>query len=397
MPGITDVALVPTGVAVRGETFGQCIDAVRALDVELARRPVAGPVRRDVLAGVKAAEVPLAVPKLGPLTKTVEADFTFWFRSNSSLEPNCAIADVRTDRAEIWGACKNPISAAEEIATLLGLPPTAVNSTSSRAAARSAASCSTTRRIEAAQCSKAFGKPVRLMWHRTDDSRVGRTHPMATSRVRATYAAGEVLSYEQRHTSVVTDFGHGLGEIITAMSAKLPVGEIGFSQTIFALTQEVPYDFGATNQLLDEVDLPLQHQQHAQRLLPRRLGRARARRRPAGRRRSSKDPLHASGASSPRTTAPGPSSTRSPRKASWGRPMPPGTAQGIAIHKEYKGVNACLVEIDCRPGDREPSGPRRCHRPSGHQGRDGGRRRPGHQPAGPRGADAGRDHGRPRR
>jgi isoquinoline 1-oxidoreductase beta subunit len=29
--------------------------------------------------------------------------------------------------------------------------------------------------------------------------------------------------------------------------------------------------------------------------------------------------------------------------------MPGGTAQGIAIHKEYKGVTACLVEIDCRP------------------------------------------------
>jgi len=29
--------------------------------------------------------------------------------------------------------------------------------------------------------------------------------------------------------------------------------------------------------------------------------------------------------------------------------MPPGTAQGIAIHKEYKGASACLVEIDCRP------------------------------------------------
>lgn len=33
----------------------------------------------------------------------------------------------------------------------------------------------------------------------------------------------------------------------------------------------------------------------------------------------------------------------------WGRPMPAGTAQGIAVHKEYKGVNACLVELDCRP------------------------------------------------
>jgi isoquinoline 1-oxidoreductase beta subunit len=33
----------------------------------------------------------------------------------------------------------------------------------------------------------------------------------------------------------------------------------------------------------------------------------------------------------------------------WGRAMPAGTAQGIAIRKEYKGASACLVEIDCRP------------------------------------------------
>ena len=33
----------------------------------------------------------------------------------------------------------------------------------------------------------------------------------------------------------------------------------------------------------------------------------------------------------------------------WGRSMPSGTAQGIAIHSEYKGATAVLVEIDCRP------------------------------------------------
>ena len=33
----------------------------------------------------------------------------------------------------------------------------------------------------------------------------------------------------------------------------------------------------------------------------------------------------------------------------WGKAMKPGTAQGIAIHEEYKGATACLVEIDCRP------------------------------------------------
>ena len=40
----------------------------------------------------------------------------------------------------------------------------------------------------------------------------------------------------------------------------------------------------------------------------------------------------------------------------WGRTMPAGTAQGIAIHEEYKGATACLVEIDCRPetGSQDP-------------------------------------------
>jgi isoquinoline 1-oxidoreductase beta subunit len=33
----------------------------------------------------------------------------------------------------------------------------------------------------------------------------------------------------------------------------------------------------------------------------------------------------------------------------WGRAMPAGTAQGIAVHGEYKSRGACLVEIDCRP------------------------------------------------
>lgn len=33
----------------------------------------------------------------------------------------------------------------------------------------------------------------------------------------------------------------------------------------------------------------------------------------------------------------------------WGRPMPVGTAQGIAFHAEYKAVSAALAEIDCRP------------------------------------------------
>jgi isoquinoline 1-oxidoreductase beta subunit len=37
------------------------------------------------------------------------------------------------------------------------------------------------------------------------------------------------------------------------------------------------------------------------------------------------------------------------KRGKWGRQMPKGTAQGIALHKEYKGCTAVLVEIDTRP------------------------------------------------
>ena len=36
MPGVRDLAIVDTGVAVRADTFGQCIDAVRAMRVDWA-------------------------------------------------------------------------------------------------------------------------------------------------------------------------------------------------------------------------------------------------------------------------------------------------------------------------------------------------------------------------
>src|SRR4051812_37416587 len=63
---------------------------------------------------------------------------------------------------------------------------------------------------EAAEISKKMGKPVKLSWSRTDDFRQGRAHPMCVSRVRATYLLGQVLTFEQRHTSSATSFSHGL-------------------------------------------------------------------------------------------------------------------------------------------------------------------------------------------
>jgi len=188
------------------------------------------------------------------------------------------------------------------------------------------------------------------MWHRTDDFRHGRTHPMCTSRVRATVAAGNVLTYEQRHTGVATDFTHGLGEILSAMASKIPGGgNLGFAETIYETTANVSYNYGVTTQLMNEVyafdtfhtgsmrNVYSPNVCVPQELITDQIAKA-----------LGQDPYKFRQAflKDARSRA---VLDKAAQVGNWGRAMPAGTAQGIAFHKEYKGVSAALVEIDCRP------------------------------------------------
>ncbi|GAA3598737.1 hypothetical protein GCM10022419_097940 [Nonomuraea rosea] len=160
-----------------------------------------------------------------------------------------------------------------------------------------------------------------------------------------------MLSYTQRHTSVATGLGHGLGEIITALAARLPVGDIGFSQTFFHLSQTMSYDFGASSRLLSETDKGFNTGSTrnvyspdvtcARELIVDQLAA-----------RMGKDPCRF------RHDFLGDDRSRAvlakvAEAGRWRRAMPAGTAQGIAFHAEYKAVSAALVEIDCRPETQE--------------------------------------------
>ena len=208
-----------------------------------------------MLSRLHGAELPLAAPDAKGILGTVDESFTFYFRSNSPLETNCAVADVRADSAEIWSSLKIPILAQQDIAKNLGLPQGAVTCHVVQGGGSFGRHLFSDAAIEAAEASRAFGnKPVRLMWHRTDDFRHGRVHPMCTQRVRATYGLGGVLTYEQRTTSVATDFTHGLGELLTSVAAHLPGGgNYSFAQSIYLTTQTVSYNYGITDQLLNEI------------------------------------------------------------------------------------------------------------------------------------------------
>ncbi|MGH7749852.1 MAG: molybdopterin cofactor-binding domain-containing protein, partial [Candidatus Dormibacteria bacterium] len=306
---------------------------------------VDGESDETVIAKLKAATLPLA-PAV-PGTKVIDTEFTFAFASSSPLETNCAVADVREDRAEIWGSLKVPITALQEIVLMLGMPQSAVTVHVAQGGGSFGRHLFPDAAKEAAEASQKMGKPVKLMWHRTDDFRQGRTHPMCTSTIRTAYAGGNEVSFQQNHTSVQTDFSHGLGEIITATAAKLPGGNYSLAQSIFLLSQNTPYNFGVATQLLNEIDLKFNTGSMrnvysptvrcAQELVVDQLAAAMGQDPVEFRRAFLKTDLQRSVLD------------KAAEVGEWGRSLPDGVAQGIAVHCEYKNTMAALVELDTRP------------------------------------------------
>jgi isoquinoline 1-oxidoreductase beta subunit len=353
MPGVTDIALiphtanVPGGVAVRAKTFGQCIDAVRALRVEWDGGSVDDKTESSIENDLKAAELPLTPAAPGTALEEV---FTFRFRPGDPLEPNCAVADVRSDSAEIWSSLKSPIWAQGNIASALGLPTDAVTVHVVEGGGSFGRHLFCDAAFEAAAVSQAMGKPVKLMWHRTDSFRQGRAHPMAISRVRVVHSADQVVSFDQRHTSVATDFTQGLGDAITANASTLPEGNfLGLAQTLFNLTAEVPYNFGPVSQLLNEVyEFNTFNTSSVRNVYNPEVCTATELMVDKAAASMGKDPLalRRDFAKDDRLVA---VLDKVAKAGKWGRMMKPGTAQGIATHREYKGRAACLAEIDCRP------------------------------------------------
>lgn len=347
MPGVTDLAVLPHGVAIRAQAFGQCIDAIQAIDVTWGPGTVDG-LSDSAIESQLTAALPALTTPIELLASTVKADFFFAFASNSPLEPDCAIADVTADSAEIWASLKAPIVAQGEIATALGLPQGAVTVHVTQGGGSFGRHLFHDAALEAALASQKIGKPVKLSWSRTDNFRQGRVHPMCISRIQASYALGNVLTYEQRHTSVQTEFGHGLGDMVTATASKLPVaGGLTLSQTIFELTESSPYNFGVTIQELNEIPLRFNTGSMrniyspnvvcAEELIVDQL---------AG--KMGQDPVkfRQNFLKDQRLLA---VLNKAAQVGDWGKSMPAGTAQGIAVHSEYQGAVAVLAEIDCTP------------------------------------------------
>ncbi|CRK57937.1 Isoquinoline 1-oxidoreductase beta subunit [Alloactinosynnema sp. L-07] len=348
IPGVVAVTKIPTGVAVSAETMDIALAGRDALQVTWKDGPAVGLSDSDIRTKLRAAVPPFVVPPL--LTQRVDAEFDFAFVSHAPMEVLNAVADVRADRAELWFACQSPIVAQREIAAAVGLPVGKVTVHVTRAGGSFGRRLFWDPAIEAAQVSKKIGRPVRLMWTRTDDMRHGRLRPASHHKIRATFALGQMLSFEHRMASVETDFKHGFGEVVSASGAAV-LGP-GDGLMFFHLSASNPYNFGVVTQLLNEVPVPVHTGswrsvysgglRTAEEIVVDQLAA-----------KFGKDPV------SFRMSVLKARRTRDvlakvAKEGEWGRALPPGHAQGVAVHEEYRSATACLVEIDAT----DPAAPR---------------------------------------
>lgn len=351
MPGVVAVTTIPSGVAVVADTFDYALNAVNALDVDWGPGSIDNLSDENVRAKLRAMAPKLDVPEVG--VKSIVGEFGFAFATHGAVEMNAAVADVRDGRAEVWAALQAPVVAQEEIARTLGIPMNKVVVHVMPSGGSFGRRLFHEPAVEAALVSKAVGRPVRLLWHRTDDIRHGRVHPAKHHRIQMTYAAGNVVTYQHHVTSVSTDIGHGFGDVLTAKVADIPIaGNASIAQVAFHTMIHCPYNFGVVTETLSEWTLPMHTgswrsvwsvtTRGVEEVMVDEVAAALGKDPVEFRRRFLK------------TARQRAVLDKVAEVGQWGKPMPKGCAQGVAVHDESKSCTACLVEVDAR----DPKHPR---------------------------------------
>lgn len=359
MPGVIGIVAIPAGgsitpnppgVAVMAETFGQAWAAVNALDITWGGGSVDGESNETIQAKLRVAVLPFAIPALGALT--IDAEFEMAPASHCPMESECAIADVRADRAEIWSRLQCPIDTQFAIAQDLGLPVNKVTVHVVSGGGSFGRGVFWDAVQQAVHVSKAMGRPCKLMYHRTDDMRHARMRPHQYHKCRATLLLGQVIGYEQRIASPRLDLRHGLGEILTATAVSAPagvqqtIGNMGFEIATFQLMVASPYSFGVVSKVLTPVPIDLntctyrsvhvQPTRGVEEIMVDEIA-AKLNKDPVAFRLEYLRMARAKAVLQKVATA-----------ANWGKAMPPGFAQGVAVHQESRSFTACIVEIDGR-------------------------------------------------
>lgn len=352
IPGVRKVLQIPTGIAVLADNFWAAKKGRNALQVTWDDGPNVNIDSTAQLKEFKALALKPGLPAtkggnvdagLTKSAKVIEAEYTFPYLAHAPMEPmNCTVK-IQGNICDIWTGTQLPMMDQAAAAKILGLQPEQVNihipflggGFGRRACPHSDFV------TEAVHIAKASGEVVKLVWTREDDMKAGYYRPSVVHKVKAgvdhngmpvawyhNIVGQSIMSsagfdgwikngIDDSSTEGVADSPYLVNipdKFVGLHSPKLGLPVLWFrsvGNTHTAAVMETMIDELAHNAGKD----PVEYRRTLLKDHPRHLA----------------------------------ALNLATEKAAWGKPLPAGRYQGVAVHEAFKSYVCQVAEISVSP------------------------------------------------
>ncbi|HVS33710.1 MAG TPA: molybdopterin cofactor-binding domain-containing protein [Thermoanaerobaculia bacterium] len=210
--GVRDVFEIPTGIAVVADNTWAAMEGREALTIRWSESPHAAFNSTDHRAALeKAVDKPaLTIRKdaaglagFDNVAKIIEASYFYPFGAHAALEPVNCTAMVTDQGCTIWSPTQTPNAVQGTAATLLGIPPAAVTVNVMLLGGGFGRRLGVDFDREAVEIARRTKPtPVQLVWTRADDMKHGYFQAASAHRLRAGLdESGKVVAWEHRKAS----------------------------------------------------------------------------------------------------------------------------------------------------------------------------------------------------
>jgi len=213
LPGILGVYKINGGVGIVADSYWRAFKARKALKVEWDLGPAANLSTKGMWDGTKAAEKSVAPIKVRPdvgnandalksAAKVLKAEYYTQHVGHQPLEPMNMVAIVSGDKCELIGPTQFQQGAQGFAAAAIGLKPENVTVRTTYLGGGFGRRIVTDFVVQAAELSKASGRPVKVLWSREDDMKNDWYRPQSLNRVEAGLdASGKPVAFKHQISS----------------------------------------------------------------------------------------------------------------------------------------------------------------------------------------------------
>lgn len=345
LPGIIDVLKIDNAVAVVGEHFWAAKQGLAALSIEWEPGEKISVSSASIWNDLKAAShsgVPIKGREVGDVetalkgaAKRVEAIYELPFLAHATLEPINTTVHVRPDGADIWVGTQVPVAAQAVAAAVAGLKPEQVTIHNYLIGGGFGRRLAVDTIEQAVAFAKQVNYPLKVIWTREQDIRFDKFRPAYYDRIAAGLDAdGMPVAWTDRITSASV--------LASFLPSGLPAGQLDSDAVEGAA--EPPYDLPAIRVDWVRKDAPMPvnwwrgvgptHNVFVVESFIDELAHA-----------AGKDPVDYRRAlltKNPRALG---ALNLAAEKAGWGKPLPPRSGRGIAVHDAFGSHTALVVEI----------------------------------------------------